>query len=53
MNESGRAVRQIVDYYDLDPDDVIIVCDDMDLDCGRLRLRQKGFSWWGITGSRV
>ena len=42
MNESGRAVRQIVDYYDLDPDDVIIVYDDMDLDCGRLRLRQKG-----------
>ena len=42
MNESGRAVRQIVDYYDLDLDDVIIVYDDMDLDCGRLRLRQKG-----------
>lgn len=31
MNESGRAVRQIVDYYDLDLDDVIIVYDDMDL----------------------
>lgn len=42
MNESGRAVRQIVDFYDLDLDDIIVVYDDMDLDCGRLRLRQKG-----------
>ena len=42
MNESGRSVRQIVDFYKLDPEDVLIVHDDMDLATGRLRLRQKG-----------
>lgn len=38
MNESGRSVRQIVDFYKLDPEDVLIVHDDMDLATGRLRL---------------
>ena len=42
MNESGRSVRQIVDFYKLSPEDVLIVHDDMDLATGRLRLRQKG-----------
>ena len=42
MNESGRSVRQIVDFYKLDPEDVLVVHDDMDLATGRLRLRQKG-----------
>lgn len=42
MNESGRSVRQIVDFYKLDPEDVLVVHDDMDLPTGRLRLRQKG-----------
>ena len=36
MNESGRSVRQIVDFYKLDPEDVLIVHDDMDLATGRL-----------------
>ena len=40
MNESGRSVRQIVDFYKLDPEDVLIVHDDMDLATGRLRLRR-------------
>ena len=42
MNESGRSVRQIVDFYKLSPEDVLIVHDDMDLATGRHRLRQKG-----------
>lgn len=42
MNESGRAVRKLMDFYDIDLKDVIIAYDDMDLACGRLRLRQRG-----------
>jgi PTH1 family peptidyl-tRNA hydrolase len=42
MNLSGRPVRQIVDFYKLTLDDVLIVCDDLNLPCGRLRLRRSG-----------
>ena len=42
MNDSGRSVRSLVDFYKLDPADVLVVCDDKDLDCGRLRMRKFG-----------
>lgn len=42
MNDSGRAVRPLMDYYDLDIPDLLVVQDDMDMELGRLRLRQKG-----------
>lgn len=42
MNESGRSVRPLMDYYNIDLADVIVVYDDMDLPIGSIRLRQKG-----------
>jgi peptidyl-tRNA hydrolase, PTH1 family len=42
MNESGRAVRQIVDFYGLPLSDVLLVCDDFNLDLARLRMRSGG-----------
>lgn len=42
MNRSGQAVRAIIDWYKLSPDDVLIIYDDMDLPTGRLRLRLSG-----------
>lgn len=42
MNESGRAARQVVTFYDVPAEDVLVLCDDMDLDTGRLRLRATG-----------
>jgi len=42
MNASGRAVRQLVDFYKADPSDVLVVLDDMALPLGRLRLRARG-----------
>jgi len=42
MNLSGRSVRQILDFYKLDADRLLIVCDDLNLDVGRLRLRASG-----------
>jgi PTH1 family peptidyl-tRNA hydrolase len=42
MNDSGRAVGPLMDYYDLDIADLLVVQDDMDMDLGRLRLRAKG-----------
>ncbi|CAJ2234116.1 aminoacyl-tRNA hydrolase [Fructilactobacillus sanfranciscensis] len=42
MNESGRAVHPLMQFYKLDLDDVVIVYDDMDLHVGRIRLRNHG-----------
>ena len=42
MNLSGRAVRQVVDFYKLGPMDLLIVCDDIALPVGKLRARAKG-----------
>lgn len=42
MNLSGEAVRPMMDYFDIDLEDIVVIYDDMDLDKGKLRLRQKG-----------
>jgi PTH1 family peptidyl-tRNA hydrolase len=42
MNLSGMAVREVFDFYKLEPSDVLVVCDDVALPFGRLRLRGKG-----------
>ena len=42
MNDSGRAVRPLMDFYKIDVDDLVVVQDDLDMEVGRVRLRQKG-----------
>lgn len=42
MNLSGEAVRAYLDYYKADPEDGVIIYDDLDTETGRLRLRYKG-----------
>jgi PTH1 family peptidyl-tRNA hydrolase len=42
MNLSGRAVRQAVDFYQLAPADLLVVCDDINLPLGKLRFRARG-----------
>ena len=42
MNRSGIAVAALVKAYGLAPEDLLVVCDDLDLELGRLRLRAKG-----------
>ena len=42
MNNSGEALREIVAYYGIDPQHLIVVYDDIDLPVGDLRLREKG-----------
>lgn len=42
MNSSGRSVRQCVDFFQLVPADLLIVCDDLNLPPSQLRLRASG-----------
>lgn len=42
MNLSGRAVRQIVDFYKLPVESLLVVSDDLNLPTGQLRLRGSG-----------
>ena len=42
MNLSGESVRAIMDFYKLTVEDLIVVYDDIDLDVGKLRIREKG-----------
>jgi PTH1 family peptidyl-tRNA hydrolase len=42
MNASGRSVRQAVDFYRLEPAQVLVVCDDFALPVAKLRIRAKG-----------
>lgn len=43
MNDSGRSLQQIVHFYKLDPlDDMLVISDDVTLDCGVIRVRQQG-----------
>ena len=42
MNESGQSVSQVMKYFKVDSDDVMVVYDDMDMPTGKLRIRLKG-----------
>lgn len=42
MNLSGECVREVADFYKLKPEDIIVICDDISFDVGRMRVRPKG-----------
>ena len=44
MNNSGEAVRAIVDWYKINLDQIFIIVDDKDLPLGKVRFRRNGSS---------
>lgn len=42
MNLSGEAVRSLVDFYKVDLPNILIICDDLDIPLGTVRLRKSG-----------
>lgn len=44
MNNSGEAVKFFLKKYKLLPTDIIIIYDDLDLELGKIRIREKGSS---------
>jgi len=49
MNLSGRCVRQALEFYKLDLENLLVVVDDTALACGRIRIRASG-SYGGHNG---
>lgn len=44
MNLSGQAVKEISSYFKIDVSDIFVVYDDMAIDVGSIRIREKGSS---------
>lgn len=44
MNNSGEAVGALARYYKIGPEDIYVICDDLDLPPGKTRIRKKGAS---------
>jgi PTH1 family peptidyl-tRNA hydrolase len=44
MNLSGQAVKQLLGFYQLSPEDILVIYDDLDLPLGTIRLRPDGGS---------
>ena len=45
MNNSGEAVKKIVDFYKIDPiNDLVVIHDDIDVELGKIRIKSKGSS---------
>jgi peptidyl-tRNA hydrolase, PTH1 family len=42
MNLSGRSVQQVCRFFQIENSDVLVVCDDLNLDPGQIRLRPSG-----------
>jgi PTH1 family peptidyl-tRNA hydrolase len=42
MNNSGPAVRGLLDWFKLKPQSLVLIYDDVDLEVGQLRIREKG-----------
>lgn len=44
MNRSGRAVKKLVNKYNIKIDDIIVIYDDLDLPAGKIRIKNNGSS---------
>ena len=42
MNLSGEAIKPLMDFYKLTIEDILVIYDDISLNVGRLRIRDKG-----------
>lgn len=42
MNNSGIAVKALLTYYNISVSDLLVIYDDLDMEVGKIRFRQKG-----------
>lgn len=46
MNLSGESVATLMNFYKINREDILVISDDIDMDFGRVRFRDKGSSGW-------
>lgn len=42
MNLSGESIREVINFYKIDNNKIIVIYDDISLEIGKLRIREKG-----------
>lgn len=42
MNLSGESIKKIADFYNIEPENIIVIYDDIDTQIGSIRIRKKG-----------
>ena len=42
MNLSGESVKEVVEFYNLKPEEIIVIYDDIDIEKGHIKIRKKG-----------
>lgn len=42
MNLSGESVSEVVNFYNIKPEEIIIIYDDIDVEKGKIKIRKKG-----------
>jgi len=42
MNLSGQAVAEVLNFYKVDKENFVVICDDIDLPVGKLRVKERG-----------
>ena len=42
MNLSGESIREIMDFYRISPNEIIVIYDDLDIEIGNIRIRKSG-----------
>ena len=53
MNLSGESIRELVDYFKVDPkEELLVIYDDISLNPGQIRIRKKG-SAGGHNGLKI
>lgn len=44
MNLSGEAIKEVINFYNIEPEKTIVIYDDIDTEKGNIRIRKKGRS---------
>ena len=42
MNLSGESIKEIVDFYNIEAEEIIVIYDDIDIEKGNIKIRKKG-----------
>lgn len=42
MNLSGESIKQVVDFFKIKQEEIIVIYDDMDIEKGKIKIRKKG-----------